>query len=237
LSIADLETRVAHHHVGAVFAATGGTRVTQQVLAELRKVVVSEAEQAGFPHTAKRADRSEFDVDVAVLLHRRAGLVPAEASVRAAWVFLALVLMPDVAYWRFPEAPTDRILATDITRHVFGRLWWRAHLLHDPNAEEARGEDPYALVGVFGEAAFDQIFARRRSIGGSRAVVRALARCWPDLDQEGVDERKVLRDTLKQLLRLAAIVEFEALDDEGLNAEVESTARWCLAEVRRNSSP
>jgi hypothetical protein len=145
--------------------------------------------------------------------------VAAEASVRSIWAFLALVLLPDVSYWRYPHPPADRVIGTDITRHVWGRLWWRAHLLALPQQVER-----YRLLDAFGEAAFDQIFARRKSLGGSRAVVRALAETWPSIERGGVNDRQLLRDVLKRLLRTSAVVEFEALDDDELRRQVADAA-------------
>lgn len=210
-----LASRAAVSHPAAVFAATGGRRVTSSELEDLRNAVLGAAVRAGFPDGGRRQDRGPFDLEVARLLHQRTGLVAAEAAVRPVWAFVALVLLPDVSYWRFPDPPADRVIGTDITRHAWGRLWWRAHLL-----SRSEDRDRYALLDVFGEAAFDQIFARRRSIGGSRAVVRAMAELWPTVDRRGLAEREVLMDVLKRLMRLGALVEFEALDDDELRSQV-----------------
>ncbi|WP_433611641.1 DUF6339 family protein [Prescottella agglutinans] len=215
LTVDELHDRAAFRHRSAVFAATGGRRVTDEELQELRDRIVKAAENAGFPGEGRRADRAAFDLEVAQLLHERSGLVAAEASVRSIWAFLALVVLPDISYWRYPNPPVDRVMGTDITRHVWGRLWWRAHLLALPQRVE-----PYRLLDAFGEAAFDQIFARRRSLGGSRALVRALAETWPAIERGGVNDRQLLRDVLKRLLRTSAIVEFEALDDDELLRQV-----------------
>lgn len=211
-----LSLRAATRHPAAVFAATGGRRVTDQELRSVRDAVLAAARRAGFPNAASPTARGAFDAEVARLLHSTMGVVPAEASVRSMWAFVALVLLPDVAYWRFPDPPKDRVLATDITRHAFGRLWWRAHLLHDPEADE-----PYALTEVFAEAAFDQIFARRKALGGSRALIRGLAATWPDVELGLHSERDVLRETLKRLLRHGAFQEFEALPADVIRAEIE----------------
>lgn len=214
-SLDELRRNFAFTHPSAVFTATGGDRVPVAHLEGLRDGIVEAAERAGFPDEGRRRDRMEFDLDVAQLLHRRTGLVAAEAAVRPIWAFLALVVLPDVSYWRYPKPPVDRVLATDITRHVWGRLWWRAHLLALPDATER-----YRLLDAFGEAAFDQIFARRDMLGGSRALIRALAETWPTLDRGGVGERVLLRDILKRLLRSGAVIEFESLDLDELRNQV-----------------
>lgn len=214
-TLAQLQDRAAFSHRSAVFAATGGRRVTEDELHDLRDRIVKAAEHAGFPGEGGRADRAAFDLEVAQLLHERSGLVAAEASVRSIWAFMALVLLPDVSYWRYPHPPVDRVMGTDITRHVWGRLWWRAHLLASPGRVER-----YELLDAFGEAAFDQVFARRRSLGGSRALVRELARTWPTVERGGVNDRQLLRDVLKRLLRVSAVIDFEALDDSELREQI-----------------
>lgn len=211
--------RAGEFHPSAVFAATGGRRVGKEELRDLRVHVLEAARRAGFPEENRRRDRGAFDLEVAQLLHERTGLVAAEAAVRPVWAFLALVLLPDVTYWRYPDPPLDRTLGTDITRHVWGRLWWRAHLLALPGQVER-----YRLLDTFGEAAFDQIFARRRSIGGSRAMVRALAEVWPSVDRGGVNERDLLMDVLKRLLRAGALVEFESLEEGELRRQIGAAA-------------
>lgn len=231
LEVEQLRQKAALRHPSTIFTATGGMRVHPDQLRDLREAVLAEAAEANYPFAGTRDGRAEFDLRVARLLHERTGLVPAEAAVRSTWSFLALVLLPDVAYWRYPRAPGDRVLDTDITRHVFGRLWWRAHLLEEPGAVG----DRYALIGAFGEAAFDQIFSRRRSLGGSRTLIRALARTWPRLGLAQKDERAVLREVLKRLRRLGAVVDFEVLDDEQLALQVAEVADEAVAALRLQS--
>src|SRR3569833_1031544 len=196
LMIQDLTERAGTSHDSAVYIATGGDRIPEDALRQLREQVVDLAKQAGFPGESNRGLRAAFDIRLAAVLHSQMNVVPAEAASGDIWAFLALVLLPDVSYWRYPRPPGDRVLGTDITRHVWGRLWWRAHLLALPQRVER-----YRLLDTFGEAAFDQIFARRRSIGGSRAIVRTLAEVWPSVERGGVAERDVLIDVLKRLSR------------------------------------
>ncbi|SFT67075.1 hypothetical protein SAMN05660657_02308 [Geodermatophilus amargosae] len=219
LSVAELSGRHELRHPSAVFAATGGRRVTLDELDRLRGDVLEVAMRAGFPGEGRRQERVTFDLEIAQLLHERCGLVAGEAAVRPIWAFLALVLLPDVSYWRYPRPPGDRVLGTDITRHVWGRLWWRAHLLAVPQQYRR-----YRLLDTFGEAAFDQIFARRKSIGGSRTLVRMLAEVWPSIDRGGVAERDVLIDVLKRLSRLGAVIDFESLDFDQLQRQVQDVA-------------
>ncbi|WP_349636852.1 DUF6339 family protein [Streptomyces sp. 549] len=220
LSISELTGRVAESHDSAVYVATGGDRVSTAQLKKLRAEVVALAEEAGFPGESDRSRNAEFDLRLAALLHAGTGMVPAEAASRDVWAFLALVLLPDVAHWRYPKPPKDRLLATDLTRHVFGRLWWRAQLVRAPDST-----DPYGALAILGEAAFDQIYARRAALGGSPHLVRAILRVWDDLDLTGLNERKALQDFLKRLLRLAPFVLFDALEEHALDAELAAVAQ------------
>lgn len=212
-------------HLGQYFAPTGGTRATPERLSILRSLVIEAATRHGYPSVPLGRVVHGFDTELSRLLHKGMEVVPAEAAARPIWAFLALVVLPDVAVWRFPQPPEDRVLATDITRHVFGRLWWRAELLHD----RSRSDDPYHLIDVFPERNFDQILARRKSIGGSPELIRALAKEWPKV-WSGPDETDALRDVLKHLMRRGAFQNLFGLPEELLRTEVART----IAQVRRD---
>ncbi|MFD4376322.1 DUF6339 family protein [Streptomyces sp. NPDC058486] len=232
LSIPELAERVAYAHPSAVYVATGGDRVSTEQLKELRRAVVELAERAGFPYSSDRARNAAFDLGLAALLHAEMGAVPAEAASRDVWAFLAIAVLPDVAYWRYPHPPRDRILGTDLTRHVFGRLWWRGQLVRSPDTS-----DPYGALKILGEAAFDQIYARRAALGGSPHMVRAILRVWNDLDLQGLNERETFRDFLKRLLRLAPFVLFDGIEDDALDDELRAVAQESIDAQRPASAP
>ncbi|WP_318656735.1 MULTISPECIES: DUF6339 family protein [Streptomyces] len=214
-----------------MYVATGGDRISAAQLRELRAGVVDLAKSAGFPDGSDRARNAEFDLQLAALLHAEMGVVPAEAASRDVWAFLALVVLPDVAFWRYPEPPRDRVLGTDLTRHVFGRLWWRAQLVRASDDPE-----PYGALKILGEAAFDQIYARRAALGGSPHMVRAILRVWKDLDLQGLNERETLRDFLKRLLRLAPFVLFDGIEQRALDDELRAVAQESVDAQRPASS-
>ncbi|MFE5240131.1 MULTISPECIES: DNA cytosine methyltransferase [unclassified Streptomyces] len=228
LSIRELTDLTAFTHESAVYVATGGDRVSVERLRELRAGVVDLATRAGFPDDSDRARNAEFDLDLAAFLHGEMGMVPAEAAARDVWAFLALVVLPDVSFWRYPRPPKDRVLGTDLTRHVFGRLWWRAQLVHSHEAPE-----PYGALKILGEAAFDQIYARRAALGGSPHMVRSILRVWNDLDLQGLNERETLRDFLKRLLRLAPFVLFDGVGEAALDDELRAVAEESLVAQQR----
>ncbi|MEU4167577.1 DUF6339 family protein [Streptomyces sp. NPDC026665] len=231
LTTDELAGRVSATHESAVYVATGGDRVSVHRLQELRTGVLDLAKSAGFPDESDRARNAEFDLRLAALLHAEMGMVPAEAASRDVWAFLALVLLPDVAFWRYPQPPRDRVLGTDLTRHVFGRLWWRAQLVRSSDASE-----PYGALEILGEAAFDQIYARRAALGGSPHMVRAILRVWKDLDLTGLNERETLRDFLKRLLRLAPFVLFDGVEERALDDELRAVAQESV-DAQRSAFP
>ncbi|MFE9306212.1 DUF6339 family protein [Streptomyces sp. NPDC006706] len=220
LTIEELSDLIDVSHESAVYVATGGDRVSRTQLKDLREGVLDLAKQAGFPGDSDRTRNAEFDLRLAALLHSEMGMVPAEAASRDVWAFLALVLLPDIAFWRYPRPPKDRVLGTDLTRHVFGRLWWRAQLVRAPGDPE-----PYGALKILGEAAFDQIYARRVALGGSPHLVRSILRVWENLDLAGLNERDTLRDFLKRLLRLAPFVLFDGVEEHALDTELQAVAR------------
>ncbi|MEV5541773.1 DUF6339 family protein [Saccharopolyspora shandongensis] len=229
LTLVELADRVDTSHESAVYVATGGDRVAEDRLRELRKLIIDLAEEADFPNKPNRSAQTKFDLRLAAVLHTEAGLTPAEAASGDIWAFFALVLLPDIAFWRYPDPPRDRILATDLTRHVFGRMWWRAQLVHSPG-----DPDPYSALQILGEAAFDQIYARRAALGGSPYLVKAILRVWNAQDLSKLDgqaRRDILRDFLKRLLRLAPFMEFESIDETALDTELCTAARESVAAI------
>ncbi|WP_411091561.1 DUF6339 family protein [Streptomyces sp. 049-1] len=232
LTLAELSQRVAMTHESSVYVATGGDRISTTRLTELREGVLDLAKRGGFPNRSDRVSNADFDLQLAALLHAEMGMVPAEAASRDVWAFLALVVLPDVSFWRYPQPPKDRVLGTDLTRHVLGRLWWRAQLVRSPG-----DSDPYHALNILGEAAFDQIYARRAALGGSPHLVRAILRVWQGLDLTGLNERETLRDFLKRLLRLAPFVLFDGIEERSLDEELRLVAQESLDAQQRTPHP
>jgi hypothetical protein len=201
----------------AVFAATGGTRVTRDELRLFATEIERLAVAGNYPEIPTAAQRNEFDRAVARYLHQNSGMTAGEASQRQVWAFLSLVVVPHVCAWRFPMRDgvyvADRFKGSDLTRHTLARLWTRAHVLHDPSMA-----NPYALLDALGEADLDQIMARRRAIAATPALVRDIVRAHIE-DSSAADDapsRAVLRDSLQRLLRLTAFLDLDWLPENQL---------------------
>lgn len=230
------ESMVANHSPRAVYAATGGRRVTREELDDLRHAIFDAACKNGYPTGSNAGQRNDFDRNSARILHEQTFMVPGEAAQRQVWAFLALVLLPDVCVWRWPaneakEYQKDRFKGTDLTRHALGRLWTRAHVLH-----EAAAPEPYALLDVLGEADLDQIMARRGAVAPSPALVRAVVRGHRDdvgRAEPGISVRDVLRESLMRLLRLTAFLDVDAMKEPELDHLVRVLRLEARAALRR----
>lgn len=228
-SVGDHESMVADHSPRAVYAATGGRRVTRVELGRLRGALVHAAREQGFPNSSLSVQRALFDRTASQILHEESLMDPGEAAQRQVWAFIALVLLPDVCAWRWPAGTdgrfvADRFKGTDLTRHALARLWTRAHILHDPEAD-----DPYHLLNVLGEADLDQVMARRAALACTPTLVRAIVREHrDDRAEDGIPSRTILRDSLMRLLRLTAFMDLDSATD----AELGLLVRRARSEAR-----
>lgn len=230
LPFADLRARASAEDPQATFAAVGAPRLTSAEARALQSQLRGAAESNGWPEPPSGPSSAAFDGAAAGILLEHGRLFPAEAAAAEIWSFHALVLAPDVAFWRFRERGgqginPERLIGSDLTRHVFGRLWWRGYMLcarSDGSADLAN----LSLLHVLGEADFDQIQARRRAFGASPAVFQSIVWLWRALDAEGLlieaafPRRELLRDMLARLLRLGAFQRFDLLSEKELNSEV-----------------
>jgi hypothetical protein len=141
---------------------------------------------------------------------------PGEAARPEVWGFVTMVVLPDLARWRFPSARKERFIGG--VRNTFQRLWWRAHTLTD-----AETDDPYHLMRRLTEDAQVQIM-ERTNLSSNLLLARSLA-------EESVKLRDVLppseseaaqRAASKMLLQRMVIVNFDALSSDQLKMAVES---------------
>lgn len=127
LSVEQLRERGATHHADAGCSPTGGLPVSGQQLLDLQTTLRGLCEEFGFPRPLKTSRQGEFDRVCGTILRRDMGIVPADAAEEGVWSFLTLVLVPELAPWRFPTRHADRLVGKP--RNALRRLWWRAHVL------------------------------------------------------------------------------------------------------------
>jgi hypothetical protein len=243
LPLEELTELASTTHAARVFAPVGAARMSDDELDEMRRTVVESARRHGFP--AQRTDTVAFDRDLAGVLLQNARLLPAEAGALEVWSFHALVLLPDVAFWRFPaEGGTppnrERTIGVDLTRHVFARSWWRAYLLTSGNPAS---DGLQRLLSVMGEGDLDQIQSRRDAYGGSPKVFQSILEAWSATDtrilarQAELSERDLLRELLKRLRRVGAFVRLDALTREDVRRLVEGELAACAVGAAPHPPP
>lgn len=185
------------------------SRVTKEDLQQLRSDVIDLAFAHGYPNYQPRGGYASFEQKLAFLLYDRMRIVPAEAAVGAMWSFLALVLLPDVTAWRWPDGQPYRFIGADLlignNRHAYGRLWARVHVLGS-----------YASAGL-SEDNMVQIL-ERSTFGGDERLAREIASVHLRTlsSSSNLASQDLMRDAMKRLRRLAILVAFIALSDSQL---------------------
>lgn len=231
----ELRERSTSWDDSAIFAPIGGQRVDREAIARIQAIIRLKADAAESEPDTQEAARRRFDFEVARLLYEEMDLSPHEASQLGVWAFLSCIVLPDVVRWRFPgegDTPTrpERFLGgARGVRNTFGRLWWRAYTLGDPDHV-----DRWHLVRQLLE---DQAVAilERPTIAGypplARAVLkRALA---SGIGDRGISRQDAIRDLSKRLRRLAGVVPLETLSQTVLDEYVDAA----LLDVERSLAP
>lgn len=212
MRIDDLRSRAELNSEKAYYypTAPSGQRVPEAVLNEFQQTMREVAKHYGYPEMLSPKDRrrTEWDRKVVENILEVAPLIPAEASVESVWSYLSLVVVPDVALWRWPNRAErddyERILG--YPRNVFRRLWWRAFTF-GPIATEIFEDEAVAVL-------------ERTAIGGNRTLARIIVETH--LHNLGDEGRRTLlmRDAMKRLRRLHAFVSFHSLHEDEIRALV-----------------
>ena len=152
------------------FTPTGGSPIAARKLEELREGILAIAKNNGFGGKGTRAELSCFDAQAAAWLADQSVLASGEALRDDVWAFVAIVMFPDIANWRFGDSP-ERYLGG--VRNTLQRLWMRGKLF-DRGQESL---DRWGLLEKLTEDAFVQI-TERPSLGGNPVLAIAIAEAW-----------------------------------------------------------
>jgi len=218
-----LRVRSGLSHPRAEWYPTAARQPSER-LVDIATTVRAIAEQHGFPRPlVQRSDPTRrFDQAIATALLDIMHISPVDASEDGVWSFLSLVVLPDVAFWRWPNrgSRTDYERLIGRPRNVFRRLWWRAYTL-GPAASGALLEDEAVAI------------MERPTLGGDPRLARLIAEdhlrgvaAFPETSRT-----ELLRQVAKRLRRMSTVVTFAALGDTALTeliAEVSSAARRAL---------
>lgn len=198
-------------HPMATYYPTAATHASREQLQALRDRLIGAAKRLGFPTYPSPDKAREFDQAASGILDEHLEIVPAEAANREMWNFLTVVLLPDLAKWRYRNSSNnltyERWLGTD--RNVFRKLWWREVTLgRTLNAQ--LGEDESVAI------------MERPLLGGNPTLARASAKALLQVSVEYPDIARshLMRKGMVGVRRLAPIRNFEAFDDRELDRVV-----------------
>lgn len=222
--LAELTSRAATADPRAENYPTGVPR-SEVRLGELRETVVAMATEHGFPGTlaARGEVATRFDRDLSAALLRDMQLLPADAGNEGVWSFLTLVLLPDVAFWRWPnpkELPDyERLIGKP--RNVFRRLWWRAYCLGAEASRQVFEDEAVAIM-------------ERPTIGGDPRLARTIVENHLRMvtTDDSIPRTELLRQVAKRVRRLSVVRTLGSLSDEELTELVAHTAGDALRALR-----
>jgi hypothetical protein len=189
-------------HPSATFAPTGGNAAAESDLLRVRTSIVDAATAAGYPDVSTARGFGQFDHECARGLYEAMRIVTADAASPGVWAFIACVVAPDVACWRFANRTEERLLGGP--RNTFRRLWWRMRVL---------GSDGEMLLGSLGEDELVQVM-ERPTIGGSPRVATHLCHAFLEMSAStpGIGRMNLMREAAKRMIRLAPSISLDALD-------------------------
>lgn len=208
---------------GITYAPTGGTRVADQILTDLRDGLAEIATGVGYPNTRSLEAQRHFDLALARLLVELP-IIHGEALRDEVWQYLTCILLPHLVVWRYGktretrvEGPTsqDRFLGGN--RNMMERIWWRATILCDPNDSD----ELWLLDTSGGGLSEDNMVAllERGNIASYHMLCRTIAteyaRNRPYVS--GVTksaEQLLIREVMKKVVRLAAHMNLEAISED-----------------------
>lgn len=204
-SVSEAQELASTNHPAAYYYATAAVTVSEEQLQELRQRVKDVADDLQFPRDLSRDSARELDQRISTILFQNLDLVPAEAANKEVWNFLTLVVLPDIAKWRFPnegkKPDYDRWLGGH--RNVIRKLWWREAVLgHDLNSKI--GEDE--AVGIM----------ERPMLSGQASIARAMVKALLKSEEEfpSTARSELLRASAVNLRRYLPFTAFEMLTEE-----------------------
>jgi hypothetical protein len=211
---------------GAIYAATGGRRVSEDEIREIQIGVRQIASGTGYPDISVRtqAGDGEFDARTAGYLFESMEISAAEAARTEVWSFLGCAVLPDIVRWRFPgggSGSTPERFAGNggVVRNTLGRLWWRAAVLR-----EAEHLSPFHLISELGEDEMVQIM-ERPALSGFPQLAVSISNNFLRVAAESrgqTTRSDLMREMIKRVRRLRSIISFESLLDNELNETVQA---------------
>lgn len=211
------------------YPVTGGRRVTETELLDLRKSCLAAIEQVD--DLSENEQGQHFDLLVGSVLSEALTPSRGEMGHPRVWNFLTLVLLRDVACRRFDPARAIKTGRFDggNRRHVFQRLWKRWVAL-GPELVSA---------GTLTEDDYVALFERRVTLERPAVAQRAADNIL-ESGLTGSDRREYTRVLMRQLVQVSGIVAVGGEDHAHLSAlfsHLDSTTREIVAAPPRFDAP
>jgi hypothetical protein len=228
-------------HAAAYYAPTGGNKASEQEVAAVQQTIRSCATDYGYPEPPRGEAARAFDIQCGIYLCEQLHIHPSEASHLELWAFLTTILAPDIVRWRFwgEHTAVERFIGSDrgLRRNTFGRLWWRAYLLRQPQLKE-----PYKLFHLLVEDDLVQL-TERNSIAADPTLMAVLCAAFLRVSQQYpvLARRTLMREGIKRVRRLLSMISFTALDRPTLqqvlmNIFTQTAQSLILAEERQRET-
>lgn len=212
---------------------SGGLPVEDAALKQLRELIVSAARQHGFPETRPRSFLG-FEHKVAEILASWDPLwingIPSGESMRnACWTFLTVVVLPDVALWRWPPSSsgeTDKAWRGRVLgggRNAFQRIHRRVLSLDRGPSHP----DRWGLIRELREDDFSNIL-ERPSLGSNSHIAVCLAEEFLAMRKRlktasAEIQTRVYRDSTKDLRAYGVVQVLDLLPRADLEALIRQT--------------
>ncbi len=230
-------------HPQRIYQASGGDRLPDSQLLELRDAIIAIARDFGFPDQPPSRKRNEdyalFEYRVALCLADWAPLgtdhhsVIAETTRRDWWSFLTLIVLPEVACWRWVSETQSNLLKHERFlgggRNTFQRIHRRVLCL-DRGASHT---DRFGLIHDLKEDDFSAIL-ERPSLSASPRIAAILGEELLKMRDRltaagwGLEQQKdVYRQAIKDLCAYGIVIAFDVLDDDHLRTLVRDAFISC----------
>lgn len=209
LELEDIKAESLMNHPSAAPGPVGGRPATEEHLARVQTQVRDLACEFGFPDRLTARDQATFDRACATLLLKTMDIVTGDAAAPEVWSFMSLVLLPEIPFWRFPDAADERYIGG--ARNTLQRLWWRAWTLGPDLSTVPAGASP------FGEDDFVQVM-ERPTVSGNERLARSFYQVVleSDLAAMKVTRSELVRTLVMQIRARRSHIAVDALGDQQL---------------------
>jgi len=240
-------------HPQRLYQASGGDRLPDDDLKVARAAILAIAEQSGFPDQPPTSSRNQayakFEAAVAEWFAGWAALgverlgVAAETTRRDWWSYMTLVVLPDVACWRWVSETQGNLLKHERFlgggRNTFQRIHRRVLCLD----RGINHPDRFGLIRELKEDDFSAIL-ERPSLSSSPRIARIISEelllMRARLSEAGwglSKQQSVYRQAIKALCAYGIVTVFDVLEDSQLQDVVRESFLQYEIRLKRDQFP